>query len=157
MLPKQAFDRLVAAGYLTPRDLGGWFCAEKDIGRPFFKCVYCTRAHLRPAEPGTSCCTEERFVRGLVYTFPMLHRNVPGIAPWNPEKWARWWLTSGAQTGGSYPAVAFVLHVWGGAGKEARAYWKRRGYEFDISAALQSWDEAHRNAFRRWAANPWWP
>jgi hypothetical protein len=29
MLPKQAFDRLVAAGYLTPRDLGGWFCAEK--------------------------------------------------------------------------------------------------------------------------------
>jgi hypothetical protein len=126
-----------------------------DIGRPFKKCVYCEAFHFTPRTEKEKIrpCIAERFVRGLLYTFPMLRRDCPGLTPWKPLKWARWWRTSGAGTSGSYHAVAFVLSVWSGSGKE----WIRRGYTFDVVRAFGTWDEAHRAAFNAWCQNPWWP
>lgn len=133
-----------------------------DIGRPFKKCVYCEQHHFtpRPLKRGSfereekiELCTAERFVRGVLYSFPILRRDAPGLTPWKPLKWARWWRTSGAQTSGSYHAVAFVLAVWSGSGKE----WVRRGYTFDVVRAFGCWDDGQRGAFLKWAMNPWWP
>jgi hypothetical protein len=143
------------------RDRRRWhsFCAlwspDKvmgGIGLPFFKCTYCEAHHWRPDVVGAPCCKEAGFVQGVIAWFPMLRRS-PHLQPWKPLKFARYWRTSGAQTSGSYHAVAFVLSVWSGSSKE----WKARGYSFDVSRAFQCWDDQHRDAFRRWAANPWWP
>lgn len=142
------------------RDYIRWrgFCeAWRDVGRPFFKCTYCCGVHFRPEMPGTPCCTEEKFVRGLIYKFPMLRRQAPGLAPWNPTKWARWWRTSGAQTGGSYHVVAFVLSVWSGGNRSNDGKRWIPGYDFDLVRALQTLDEAHRRVIQEWIANPWWP
>lgn len=127
-----------------------------DIGRPFHRCVYCEWFHFDqpPERRGAPCCLNERFVRGIIYRFPMLRRDAPGLTPWKPEKWARWWRTSGAQTSGSYHAVAFVLSVWSGENSD---FWRRRGYSFDVVRAFNSWDPNHRAAFLAWAQNPWWP
>lgn len=123
----------------------------RDIGRPFYKCVYCGSYHFDPnTRPH---CTSERMV-GIIYTFPVIRRDAPGLCPWKPEKWARWWRNSGAQTSGSYHAVAFILSVWAGLNAD---HWKRRGYVFDFVKAWGYWDNAHRAAFLRWAQNPWWP
>ncbi len=131
---------------------GNW----QDIGRPFKKCVYCEAHHFVPVDLKKEKyvpCTAERFVRGIIYSFPILRRDAPGLTPWKPLKWAKWWRTSGAQTSGSYHAVAFVLSVWSGSGKE----WIRRGYVFDVVRAFGCWDEGQRGAFRAWTQNPWWP
>lgn len=127
-----------------------------DIGRPFRKCVYCEAFHFLPTAPNEQyrLCTNERFVRGVVYSFPMLRRDVPGLTPWKPIKWAKWWRTSGAQTSGSYHAVAFCLSLWSGCNADE---WKRRGYSFDVVAAFGVWDDRHRAAFMAWTQNPWRP
>jgi hypothetical protein len=132
-----------------------------DLGRPFRKCVYCACHHLLPTteaekkEPRFRPCLEERFVTWVLWQFPILRRHeAPGVTPWKPETWAKWWRTSGAQTSGSYHAVAFVLSVWAG---ENTDYWKRRGYSFDIVRAWGSWDDAHRAACLHWLNHPWRP
>jgi hypothetical protein len=128
------------------------------IGRPFSKCVYCGNYKLGyfPGEKFEQKphCTDERFVFGVVYSFPILRREAPGLTPWDPRKWARWWRDSGAQTSGSYHAVAFCLSLWGGGNL---VEWKRRGYSFDVIAAFGVWDDSHRAAFLKWCVNPWRP
>lgn len=120
------------------------------------KCAYCGGEH--PVQPegkrGVPRCDRERFVRCVVFSFPMLRRQASGLTPWRPDKWARWWRTSGAQTSGSYHAVAFCLSLWSGCNDR---FWKRRGYEFDVVRAFGTWDHAHREAFLSWCANPWRP
>lgn len=126
-----------------------------DLGRPFKDCVYCGEVHFTPRDKNEKIelCTRERFVRGIVYTFPSLRRDCPGLTPWDAVKWARWWRTSGARTSGSHHAVCFVLSVWSGGNKE----WKRKGLDFDCARAFGSWDQEHRAAFLKWAERPWWP
>lgn len=139
-----------------------WWRAFADawvnIGRPFSKCVYCGGFKLgyfpgEKFEPRAHC-DRERFVAGIIYSFPTLRREAPGLTPWDPEKWARWWKTSGALTAGSRHAVAFCLSLWAGCNAD---HWKRRGWSFDVVAAFGSWDERHRAAFLKWCANPWRP
>ena len=101
--------------------------------------------------------TEDRFVRKLIFSFPSLHRTAPGLTPWNPTMWAKWWRTSGAQTSGTYHAVALCLSVWSGGNRDAAGRKWFTGYEFDAARAMGSWDNAHRAAFLKWVADPWWP
>lgn len=128
-----------------------------NIGRPFSRCVFCNYHKLghfpgEKFEPRAHC-TSERMV-ALIYSFPILKREAPGLTPWKPERWAKWWRTSGAQTDGSVHAVAFILSVWAGCNAD---HWKRRGYSFDVVRAFGSWDDRQRAAFLKWAQNPWWP
>lgn len=125
--------------------------AWQHIGCPFYACVYCGWHHLYPET--RPHCTSERMV-ALIYTFPVLRRDAPGLCPWEPEKWARAWRKGGMQTSGSYHAVAFILSVWAGSNAD---HWKRRGYSFDMVRALGVWDESQRGAFLKWAQRPWWP
>jgi len=136
------------------RDMAETFSA---IGRPFSKCVFCGAYKLgyfpgEKYEPRAHC-TNERFVTGVIYSFPMLRRETPGLTPWEPIKWARYWRGP-AQTSGSYHAVAFCLSLWAGCNAEE---WKRRGFSFDVVAAFGAWDDRHRAAFLKWCANPWRP
>lgn len=87
----------------------------------------------------------ERMAR-LAETFPTL-RGRAGVRPWDPSRFMReekaaW--TSPA----SREALRFVLSVWNTQNPT--------GKRFNASSAMASWDEQHREAFRAWAARPWW-
>lgn len=152
-------DRWVSRGRWS-EELRSWWqsfwLAWKCVGRPFSKCVFCDNYKVgyfpgEKFEPKAHCINERTVA--LVYSFPILKREAPGLTPWEPEKWARWWRTSGAQTSGSRHAVAFILAVWAGYNSD---YWKRRGYSFDLVRAWSCWDDRQRGAFLRWAQSPWW-
>jgi len=143
--------------------------AWRDIGRPFFRCVYCKAESKADAiyhftaidpktgkpTPGVPVCTSEKFVRGVVAQFHSLRRS-PGLAPWDPFVFARY-QRGPARTGGSYHAAAFVLSVWSGGNRDSDGKQWFRGYDFDAVKAMGSWDYEHREAFLRWCQNPWWP
>jgi hypothetical protein len=84
----------------------------------------------------------------LALSFPSL-RQADGLAPWEPEPFARW-MRSGAPGHGAKCAGQFLLSVWNPSTR-----WK--GGRFDLHEALAIWDEAHRAAFLAWARAPWWP
>lgn len=84
----------------------------------------------------------------LCAAFPSL-QGKPGVTPWNAEDLDRWTQTP-APTTGSLAAARFVLSVW-----NPSTEWKAG--PFDLHGALQSWDQPHREAFLRWASDPWWP
>lgn len=112
-------------------------------------CAYCGRLHVyRPS--GGVHCHYGRFVVEIVESMPSL-RNAPRM-PWSATKFYRWFRTWPGITSGSHHAAAFVLSVWDSTGP-----WSKGKYAFNVVRAFQSWDEAHRDAFRRWAAKPWWP
>lgn len=84
----------------------------------------------------------------LALSFPSL-RYADGIAPWEPDPFARW-LRSGAPGHGAKCAGQFVLSVWSPSTR-----WKSG--RFDLHEGLAIWDEPHRAAFLAWARAPWWP
>ena len=95
--------------------------------------------------------TTDRYPKmtALCATLPSLHGQ-PGTAPFDAEALHQWLLTSGARTSGNAAAVAFVLAVFN------ELAWREK-LPFFVGDALAVWDRAHREAFVRWASEPWWP
>lgn len=121
-----------------------------EQGKPcFVRCAFCEHTHGRD-DKGHWRCSRARFVLEIVESFPSL-RSAPRM-PWSATTFYRWARTSPSITSGSHHAAAFVLSVWDSTGP-----WSKGHLAFNVVRAFQSWDESHRNAFRRWAANPWWP
>jgi hypothetical protein len=129
-----------------------------------YRCLYCEGHHRKPDTPGVfqqnpwgspkglgeTYCHRARFVIEVVNRFPSL-RNSPHLMPWSAEKFARYWRTSGAITGGSGHAVAFVLNVW-------NSEWAvSHRWPFNIVRAMGTWDHAHRRAFMEWCERPYLP
>lgn len=79
-------------------------------------------------------------------TFPCL-RGAPGVSPWEPIELDRWAV--GPASHGERVSASFVLAVW-----DSSTAWESR---FDLMDALNVWDIPHREAFVKWASNPWWP
>lgn len=118
----------------------------------------------------------------LCTLFPSL-RGVPGTTPWNADALLAW-LCGPAPTSGSFHAAKFVLGVWNSgtswgdvarddgllnvppdtAASELRdaekwldARIRALNQPFDVFAALNVWDRAHADAFKRWVDAPFWP
>ena len=90
--------------------------------------------------------TDASQIEQLASSFPTLP-VAQGVKPWNSEKLASW---ASAQSHGSAAlyAAEFVLGIWNSEIVES--------CRFDIVAAMRVWDEEHRDAFLRWADDPWW-
>ena len=80
--------------------------------------------------------------------FPTLIK-APGIFPWNANILDSW-AASDAPSSGQQYAATFILNVW-----DPSFDWKSG--KFEVVKALSVWDEVHREAFLKWATNPWWP
>jgi hypothetical protein len=79
---------------------------------------------------------------GLARLFPSLDR-ADGIEPFDSALLAHWLETSPEVTGGGRHAARFILSVW------------NSNNPFEITKAMNVWDEAHRRAFLEWAKDPW--
>ncbi len=84
----------------------------------------------------------------LVGTFPSL-REAPGGSPWDALLLDEWPLRR-EDGSAALHAARFVLEVWDSSGR-----WDCG--PFGVVNALATWDHAHKKAFLRWAADPWWP
>lgn len=71
----------------------------------------------------------------------------PGIAPWNAELIAK--NVAGANHA-ERCAIQFMLNVW-----DPNGNWDCG--QFNVIEAFRVWDEEYREAFLRWADDPWWP
>jgi hypothetical protein len=85
-------------------------------------------------------------MQALANQFPVLE-NAPGINDWNPEKLDEW--AAGKASSGERHAAAFVLRVW-------NYYNDWKVGQFDVMAALSTWDEENRRPFVEWARKPYW-
>ena len=69
--------------------------------------------------------------------------------PWDAERFDKW--AAGPCPGhGALEAARFVLSVW-----NPGTQWKCG--RFNLHEALWCWDHAHKEAFLRWCAEPFWP
>jgi hypothetical protein len=94
------------------------------------------------------------------------HTTRGGLCPWDPKRFFGW-LQGPQQTSAMLQAGLFVLAVWRGnhndwcvrvpADKENPRLFPARTIRFDVVGALGLWDGRNREAFLRWASNPWWP
>lgn len=75
--------------------------------------------------------------------FPTLDRHF-GAGPAITSADLVRFLESGAPTSGSRAAAQFCLSIW-----------NHYDYPFNI-ADVASWDKPHREAFAKWAADPFW-
>lgn len=82
----------------------------------------------------------------LAESFPTL-RRAPGVRPFDAETLDAW-ASGPAPSSGAFHAAAFVLNIF-----NCRAPWAVG--RFDVVAAMNVWDAAHRNAFLNWARAPW--
>lgn len=89
---------------------------------------------------------EER-IEALARTFPCLVQAPGNAFGWNPRE-LDMWASQAGQPESYRLAASFVLHVW-----NRDAGW--RCGPFDMFRALEIWDGAHREAFARYAADPW--
>ena len=103
-------------------------------------------AQLRVAE-GRTMNKRERMAE-LAESFPTLE-GAPGVAPFDAERLDQW-ADGGGRGSGSQHAVRFILAVW-----NYRNDWKVG--DFNAVRAMGVWDDSHRDAFRQWCAEPWWP
>ncbi len=95
----------------------------------------------------------------LARSFPSL-KNAP-LEPWDWRKFDRWavqeeaalTLRSRREARIFAYAAQFVLLVW--AGSQLAEFETFHMGEFIVTRAMYVWDEEHRNAFRAWAAAPW--
>lgn len=103
----------------------------------------------------------------LCWSFPTLV-HADGVNPWDPERFLRWLLTSGAPGSGARHAAKFVLQVWNSStdwGLWARTSPEKDGLgiegaelaPFNVVDALAVWDQDHADAFRTWVHLPFWP
>jgi hypothetical protein len=86
-------------------------------------------------------------ITNLVRQFPTL-RNAEGVEPFEATKFEAW-VRNHSPGGGAIHAARFVLGVF-----NSRARWKLGA--FNVFDALDCWDAAHREAFLKWARNPYW-
>jgi hypothetical protein len=89
----------------------------------------------------------DRRFSALVQSLPAI-RGAPGACPWDAVA-LNDWAASGVPSHGELCTARFVLAVW-----DPSAEW--RSGRFDVMDALGVWDIAHRSAFLKWAADPWW-
>ena len=87
----------------------------------------------------------------LAETFPTLAQAddngpAPGVRPWDPSKLASW-AADPERSAGQAHAARFVLDVW-----DPRM--KRACGPFLVCIAIQTWDKNHREAWQRWAREP---
>ena len=80
--------------------------------------------------------------------FPVL-RSAVGVRPWVPEYLDNWASGPGPSEDARH-AARFVLWLW-----NDQRQWKSG--PFDVMAAMQCWEKEDREAFLRWAKDPWWP
>src|SRR5579862_4008540 len=96
--------------------------------------------------------TAEKRIAQLASTFASMRGRagiMEGIPPWNAEA-VDSWAASSAPSHGQRVTAQFLLAVW-----DPAAQWNCG--QFDLMEALRVWDQPHRDAFLRWAADPWWP
>lgn len=92
----------------------------------------------------------DRIVR-LATSFPGL-RDAAALRPvlepekWDPQALDRWATDPGSGAADRFSA-RFVLAVW-----NSEIEWKAG--RFDVVTAMATWDRHHRQAFLRWAAEP---
>ncbi len=84
----------------------------------------------------------------LAQSFPSLRRAV-GIAPWDALLFESW-AAGPAPGSGALHAARFMLSVW-----DSSHAWASGPFSF--VDAWAAWDDKHRDALLRWAADPWWP
>jgi len=83
----------------------------------------------------------------LAQNFPSME-GAPGVDPWDAAELNRW--AAGPASHGERLAARFLLAVWA-PGTEWEAG------RFDVVEAFGVWDQQHREAFLKWARDPWWP
>lgn len=76
-------------------------------------------------------------------------RNAPGVDPFLATEVDRW-AAETPLSHGEQVTVHFLLAVW-----DPNHSWTCGA--FNLMEALRVWDQAHREAFLDWAADPWWP
>lgn len=91
----------------------------------------------------------------LVQSFPSLKRDAVYYRKNGPSfefdaRKLNCWARSAAVTSGSLHAALFILSVW-----DPSHRWTAG--RFNVCRAFQVWDEPHCDAFRAWAARPWFP
>jgi hypothetical protein len=92
----------------------------------------------------------------LALSFPTL-RKAPGVKPWNEEQFETWVHEQAKRAGDAWEkdqkAAARAAH----AGLFLLSLVDRLGGPgFELALAMASWNEAHRDAFRAWVADPFW-
>lgn len=93
----------------------------------------------------------------LCESFPSL-RGVPGTAPWDQIRFARW-ASGPAPSAAMRLAAAFLLTVWNGCDSED-SWWNEGKFSvghFDAVDAMRLWDYQHQAAFVSWCLKPFWP
>jgi len=92
----------------------------------------------------------------LIPTFPSLVCTPSSLLnpdTWDPKEFAKHWRSG---SGGELDAALFCLAVW-----NSRTDWSEFGLtrsdgRFDVHTALGNWDQGNREAFLKWAADPFW-
>jgi hypothetical protein len=87
-------------------------------------------------------------IEALAASFPSL-RGAPYLSPWDAAGFDEW-AAEDARSPLAVFTARFVLEVWN-PGND----WNCG--PFELTAAMQTWDEAHLAAFRAWVNAPWWP
>ena len=94
-----------------------------------------------PGERASALAESFHMLRGADHDGP-----APGVRPWDPLELASW-AAEPERSAGQAHAARFVLEVW-----DAGHAWSCG--PFRLGAAIRSWDERHRDAFRHWAREP---
>lgn len=81
----------------------------------------------------------------LAESLPCLETLSLSKATWDPEMLDN---QAGKLSTGERGCVQFLLHVW-----NPHRSWHAGAFDIGV---LDSWDKRHRQAFARWASDPWW-
>jgi hypothetical protein len=107
-----------------------------------------TRLKLIDSKPVTpEAAALSRKMATLVRGFPCLQRAA-GVSPWDALELDRW--ATGPVSHGERLTASFLLSVW-----DPATEWQAG--RFEVMEALRVWNLEHREAFLRWARDPWWP
>jgi hypothetical protein len=91
----------------------------------------------------------ESRMTALAAQFPSL-KKAPGVSPWHPDALNAWAATLAHPGDQARWAARLLLNLWDPS-RGWNAGW------FDVDQAVSDWDEAHRQAFRTWATDPFHP
>jgi predicted XRE-type DNA-binding protein len=81
--------------------------------------------------------------------FPCLE-NAEGIRPWDAEAFKFWVVEQEMLENEDWRQK-------GATGRFLLALWTPAGESFDLMQDIRFWDSTHRDSFRDWAKDPWWP
>lgn len=90
------------------------------------------------------------YIIQLLNTFPSLEIRYQNLAPenWDVDEFMK---NTRGMTTAEKQAALFIANVWN------PSYATERKWKFCAITALSTWDRTHRDAFREWAAQPYWP